>query len=114
MRLGNHIIESPFCCTLDHCYVENKVRLNVQISKLNSLYLVLSDNTVSVGGTISVNVINSLVHVGHDLHGAGQLSVLLGELLCSRRTECQDLRQLGTRKDLNIVLLQRIADLHKR
>ena len=78
------------------------------------MYLVFSDNAVSVGGTISVNVVNSLVHVGHDLHGAGQLSVLLGELLCSRRTECEDLRQLGAREDLNIVLLQRIADLHKR
>ena len=114
MRLRNYIIESSFCCTLEYCYVENKVRLNIQISKLNSLYLVLSDNAVSVRGTISVNVINSLVHVGHDLHGAGQLSVLLGKLLCSRWTKCQDLRQLRTRKYLNIVLLQRIADLHER
>ena len=58
-----------------------------------------------------VDMVDSSLHAGHDLHGAGEAAVLLGELLRPRRPEGELLGQLGPGVDLNIGLLQSLADL---
>ena len=58
-----------------------------------------------------VDMIYSRLHAGYDLHGAGEAPVLLGQLLRPRRPEGELLGQLGPGVDLNIGLLQSLADL---
>ena len=43
--------------------------------------LVLGHDDLGVAGAVLVDVIDSLVHVGHDLDGAGQVAVLQAQLL---------------------------------
>ena len=58
-----------------------------------------------------VDMVDSSLHAGDDLHGAGKATVLLGELLRPRRPKGELLGQLGPGVDLNIGLLQSLADL---
>ena len=58
-----------------------------------------------------VDMVDSRLHAGYDLHGAGEATILLGELLRPRRPEGELLGQLGPGVDLNIGLLQSLADL---
>ena len=58
-----------------------------------------------------VDMVDSRLHAGYDLHGAGEAPVLLGELLRPRRPEGELLGQLGPGVDLNIGPLQSLADL---
>ena len=58
-----------------------------------------------------VDMVDSSLHAGDDLHGAGEAPVLLGELLRPRRSEGELLGQLGPGVDLDIGLLQSLADL---
>ena len=58
-----------------------------------------------------VDVVHGGLHAGHDLHGAAEVPVLLGQLLSPGRPECEVLGQLWPGVDLNIGLLQRFADL---
>ena len=58
-----------------------------------------------------VDMVDSSLHAGHYLHGAGETPVLLGELLRPRRPEGELLGQLGPGVDLNIGPLQSLADL---
>ena len=54
---------------------------------------------------------HSSLHAGDYLHGAGEAPVLLGELLGPRRPKGELLGQLGPGVDLDIGLLQSLADL---
>ena len=58
-----------------------------------------------------VDMVDSSLHAGHYLHGAGEGPVLLGELLRPRRPKGELLGQLGPGVDLDIGPLQSLADL---
>ena len=90
--------------------VENTGRVHTSQEGV-SVVLVLGDDDVRVAGPVPVDVVDGLLHVGDDLHGAGQASIFLGKLLSSLWTKSQPVGQSGSGENLDIRFLQSSANL---
>ena len=66
--------------------VENTGRVHSGQESL-CVVLILGDDDVCMAGPVAVDVLDGLLHVGHDLHCARQASIFLGKLLSSLRTK---------------------------
>ncbi len=72
------------------------------IFMLHDYLTIFSDDNISVGTAVFMNVINGLLHTVHNLDTALQIPVLSAQRLHLRRTEGQVWCKLGAGVDLHL------------